>query len=261
MNRIFRTLFIFLILLTTRGAVAQPQQVKVNLLNNGSYNFSQTTRSELDELNELEDFQHGFPLQPSNDFELLMSLSITAQDELGYLINQVSMASHTQAVLAPNKDKQRAQIKIDTKFAGQADQLTDLVRASIVADDVSSLISAYEALTKQADVVQLKNRFAQPKASGYRDLNALVRLPHSGMIVEVQFHLNNIADIKSGPEHDTYVQIQAIELQANREHRPLTDYELHRITKLRQDSHKLYHKAWLSYKRQHSAKHSITQAA
>ena len=53
-----------------------------------------------------------------------------------------------------------------------------------------------------------KNRFKKPTASGYRDLNLLVRLPKTNLIAEVQLHLKAIADVKSGPEHDLYEQIQ-----------------------------------------------------
>ncbi|QBF82046.1 GTP pyrophosphokinase [Shewanella maritima] len=260
MNRLFRTLFIFLVLLTTRGAVAQPVQAKISVVNSNGYSVTQAARSEVDELNELEDFQRYLPLQNSRDLDELMQQTEAAQSELASLINLVSAQTQTQAIIAQPKSRIRAEQKIATKFAGETAKITDLARASIVASDVSSLMSAYKQLEQHAEIVQLKNRFANPKASGYRDLNALVKLPNSQMIVEVQLHLNDIAEIKSGAEHDTYVQVQAIEANAKRQQRQLNDIETAQITKLRQASHKLYHKAWLGYKRQNIAAHTLTAA-
>ena len=105
-------------------------------------------------------------------------------------------------------------------------------------------------LHENSEIIQIKNRFANPKASGYRDLNVLVKLPKSQMIVEVQLHLQTIAAIKSGQDHQDYEQIQSIENKANQEHRALSELEMQKITQIRQQSHKQYHKAWLDYKRQ-----------
>lgn len=40
-----------------------------------------------------------------------------------------------------------------------------------------------------------------------------------------------------------------IEANAIKQQRPLSEFELAQIAQLRQESHKLYHKAWLNYKR------------
>ncbi|WP_394129087.1 RelA/SpoT domain-containing protein [Shewanella maritima] len=250
MVALFRTLFIFLVLLTTRGAVAQAPQVKANPLAPSNYNHQQATRSELDQLISLKDFSSEQPKQTSDNLNELMFQAKTAQAELSNLLDDISDKTYTQALVPEVKSYQRAQHKVTHKLGGDASKITDLARASIVADDVESLMYAYKKLTQRSEVIQLKNRFANPKPSGYRDLNTLVRLPDTQMIVEVQLHLNDIANIKSGADHDTYIAIQQIEANAQTEHRPLSEYELSQITQLRQDSHKLYHKAWLTYKRQ-----------
>ncbi|MCV5804366.1 hypothetical protein OFN34_36775, partial [Escherichia coli] len=78
-----------------------------------------------------------------------------------------------------------------------------------------------------------KNRFKKPGPSGYRDLNLLVRLPKTNLIAEVQLHLKAIADVKNGPEHDLYEQIQKLERQASMEKRNLSEIEMASIKNMR----------------------------
>jgi ppGpp synthetase/RelA/SpoT-type nucleotidyltranferase len=249
MNKLFRTFFIFLILLSTRGAIAQPNEVKYNKLAQPS-DFSQKSANDIEQLMALYNSNDDLVIQDTDNLQALMTRAPVAQQELVDLLHFISQSSHTKAVIPATKSYQRAAQKVQAKFNGDASQLTDVARASVVASDVKSLLASYQQLSQHTEIVQLKNRFAQPKMSGYRDLNVLVKLPVSQMVVEVQFHLNDIADIKSGPEHHVYEQIQQIESQAKATSRHLNDIEQAMIAKLRQDSHKQYHKAWLSYKRQ-----------
>ncbi|QSA18425.1 phosphoribosylglycinamide formyltransferase, partial [Vibrio furnissii] len=71
--------------------------------------------------------------------------------------------------------------------------------------------------------------------------------PKTGIIAEVQFHLKAIADVKSGPEHDLYKQIQNIERTAGRDQRALNDWEMAKIQKIRRESQDLYQQAWQPY--------------
>lgn len=259
MNKLFRTFFIFLILLSTRGAIAQPNEIKYNKLAEPS-DFSQKSYNDIEQLINLSNQHSASAQQDTQDLDALMARAPQAQQELIALLNHINHASQTSSIIPATKSYQRAAQKVQLKFNGDASQLTDIARASVVANDVNSLLTSYQLLRQSTNVVQLKNRFAEPKTSGYRDLNVLVKLPQSQMVVEVQFHLNDIAEIKSGPEHQVYEKTQAIELQAKKQRRALNDLERASIAKLRQDSHKQYHKAWLYYKRQ-SLYPSTIQAA
>ncbi|PMG32167.1 GTP pyrophosphokinase [Shewanella sp. 10N.286.52.C2] len=247
MSRIFRTFIIFLLLLTSRNAIAVTVDTKPV---KPTYDFRQIVSNDLDSLLALQNTLGAAPQQFSHDLDALFERAPEAQSELSNLVTKISQQNQAYTIIPKIKSYQRAQQKIALKFDGDASYLTDIARATIVTNDVASMMSAYKAIVAHAEVVQVKNRFATPKASGYRDLNLLVKLPQSQMVAEVQLHLNKIAEIKSGPEHHVYEQIQHIELQAQRQHRPVSELELMQIVKLRQTSHKLYHKAWLSYKRQ-----------
>ncbi|EGR0261918.1 phosphoribosylglycinamide formyltransferase [Vibrio cholerae] len=186
-------------------------------------------------------------VQPYQDFDVLYSKAHQAQIELETLCKSTALLTHTQAYFAGTKSRQRALEKVELELDGQAERITDLARATIVAHDVASLVTAYETLSREATVVKVKNRFKNPAESGYRDLNVLVQLPKTGIIAEVQLHLAAIAQVKSGAEHELYEQIQTIERTARQEQRELTEWENAQIAKMRSASRDLYQQAWQPY--------------
>lgn len=187
------------------------------------------------------------PVQPYSDFDVLYSKAHQAQAELETIVKSTALLTSTEAYFAGIKSSQRAKQKIALELDGKTDRITDLARATIVADDIESLMSAYEVLDRETTIVKVKNRFKTPQASGYRDLNILVKLPKTDIIAEVQVHLKAIADVKSGPEHKLYEQIQRIERQAAVESRQLSEIETARINSIRSESRALYLNAWQPY--------------
>lgn len=249
MTKLFRTFFIFLLLLSSRATVASAFDINDTKTDRSNYSARQVQSHDLQGLYALSSQTFDIPLQTSSNLANLYSQAHKAQSELSQLLEQITTQSQAHIIIPEVKSYQRAADKVATKFSGDARKITDLARASIVTDSIQELMQVYQVLSEQTQIVQQKNRFATPKASGYRDLNLLVRLPESGMIAEVQLHLQDIADIKSGPEHKVYEKVQMIEANAIKQQRPLSEFELAQIAQLRQESHKLYHKAWLNYKR------------
>ncbi len=249
MNKFFRTFFMFMVLLSSHSAAAAHEH---NLKNNDSrqnFVFKQTFSKDLYGLNAIPSSVLGTIQQNNDDFDLLYAQADAAQTELAQLLIGFDDSENYQVLIPEVKGRQRAEWKVQNKLDGDVSLLTDLARASIVADNIHNLMVAFEMLNERGIILQVKNRFAIPKASGYRDLNLLVKLPQTQMIAEVQLHLQKIAEIKSGDEHQVYEMVQQIEAQAKQQDRELTDFEVAKITQLRQQSHKLYHKAWLNYKR------------
>jgi len=189
----------------------------------------------------------GNVFQPYDDFDILYSKSHYAQAELETLCKSTAMLTSTEAHFSGVKSTHRAKQKVITELQGDTSRITDLARATIVANDVSSLVDSYEALSKEATIVKVKNRFKSPAPSGYRDLNILVQLPKTGIIAEVQFHLKAIADVKNGAEHALYEEIQRIERLAQQEQRNFNAIELARIERIRAESKNLYQQAWQPY--------------
>ncbi|MGR5065068.1 phosphoribosylglycinamide formyltransferase [Photobacterium sp. DNB22_13_2] len=185
--------------------------------------------------------------QPYNEFDKLYQHAQAAQQELEQMLTQVSLHTEAQPIIPGVKSRERAEQKIATELNGQPEKLTDLARGTLVANNISSLVDAFNHLSRESTIVETKNRFKQPASSGYRDLKLLVQLPQTGLIAEVQLHLDTIAEIKSGPEHDIYETIQHIERQASQEQRLLNDIEVAKIKVLRQESQQLYQQAWHQY--------------
>lgn len=187
------------------------------------------------------------PTQPYTDFDVLYSKAHQAQYELETICKSTALLTDSQPYFAGVKSKHRAEEKIAHELNGQVERITDLARATIVAEDVASLVSIYEALERETTIVKVKNRFKKPGPSGYRDLNLLVRLPKTNLIAEVQVHLKAIADVKNGAEHDLYENIQKIERQASMEKRSLTEFEMASIRNMRNQAKNLYQQAWQPY--------------
>ncbi|MGF1682084.1 phosphoribosylglycinamide formyltransferase [Photobacterium minamisatsumaniensis] len=185
--------------------------------------------------------------QPYSQFEDLYAQAEPAQQELELLLKEISLHSSAAPILPGIKSKQRAQYKIATELGGHTERLTDIARGTLVAKDIGSLVHAFEQLSKETNVVEVKNRFKHPAPSGYRDLKMLIQLPQSNLIAEVQLHLDSIAEIKSGPEHKIYEQIQQTERLSLAQNRALNDIETARINVLRKQTQKMYQDAWYQY--------------
>ncbi len=185
--------------------------------------------------------------QPYSEFNQLYQNALTGQSELESLTERIALQSQTTSFSSGIKSKPRALNKINTKLAGSSELITDLARSSIVAQDIPSLMSAFELIGQEMDIVRIKNRFKSPGASGYRDLSLLVRLPESQIVAEVQLHLEAFSVIKNGKEHHNYEQIQQIERLQLSENRQLSELELAAVNKLRKESKQMYHYAWNQY--------------
>ena len=137
----------------------------------------------------------------------------------------------------PIKTFDRAAAKV-INTAGQVDQsrtsgITDLVRGRIIVDTPEQIIAVRKFLLEhdaEFGIVKVKDRFAKPSGSHYRDINLSIEL-ENGHIAEIQI---NQRDMLAASEytHDAYEEIDAIEKRAQFENRDLTPEELARSRKL-----------------------------
>lgn len=249
MSLMFRTTALMLLLLSRAPAYAA---FPVGTSSDGSRSTgqnqvcAQTFRHNLSGLYSIPT-THNKPSQPYDDFDVLYSKAHQAQAELEAICKEASLLTSTQTQFAGVKSADRARQKIKLELNGEVGRITDLARATIVAEDISSLMQAYEVLGKEAHIVKVKNRFKQPAPSGYRDLNVLVRLPKTQLIAEVQLHLKAVSEVKNGAEHELYEELQHIERSALAQERDLTEVEVARVKSIRRLSHELYQQAWQPY--------------
>lgn len=96
------------------------------------------------------------PTQPYTDFDILYSKAHQAQAELETICKSTALLTNSDALFAGVKSQARAEEKIDLELDGDVSRITDLARATIIANDVESLVEVYEALSREADVVKVK---------------------------------------------------------------------------------------------------------
>ncbi|PKG39049.1 RelA/SpoT domain-containing protein [Psychromonas sp. Urea-02u-13] len=250
MNKLLRAFFV--LLAVSSQANAAPLKLPGHIDATKLLPFSQPNRrhnhsKDLAGLYAVQAFQSNDIKQPYSEFNLLYQNALVGQSELEIITEGITLATGTHSFSSGVKSQPRALDKINRKLAGNSDQITDLARTSIVAKDVPALMNAFELIEQKTQILRIKNRFKTPRASGYRDLNLLVRLPDSQIVAEVQIHLEAFSVIKNGEEHDNYEQIQHIERMQLTENRPLSEIEQASINKLRTESKQMYHTAWDQY--------------
>ncbi|MEU4518464.1 toxin glutamine deamidase domain-containing protein [Amycolatopsis sp. NPDC024027] len=101
------------------------------------------------------------------------------------------------------KDSARALAKIE-KHDWDGSRLHDLVGTKIQFEQVADMYRALDAVRNDPEltIVDFTDRLAEPKDSGYRDLQLNVRLPN-GHVAELRLHLTHIDEVASY-EHALY---------------------------------------------------------
>ena len=104
-------------------------------------------------------------------------------------------------------------------------RITDFERRSMVCETFEQMESLLRDLNQLLTLIRVKNRFAKSNkhakaTAGYRDLQVLAYLPGTTFIVEFQFHLRPLFDIKSSTidtqdatgktGHERYVEFREI---------------------------------------------------
>jgi hypothetical protein len=111
------------------------------------------------------------------------------------------------------KDPKRAIEKVCRVYGGHCDRVLDLLRATIVADDVSQIETALELLTsgfdKRVSVRRIKNKFeARIVKGGFRNIHINLVLtrqgapPESGFLCELQVQHREIFEAEQGNDRE-----------------------------------------------------------
>jgi uncharacterized protein YukE len=126
------------------------------------------------------------------------------QSTLNRITERIAGETDGHAGFRPEpKDDVRALAKIE-KHEWNGGKLTDLVGAKIQFERVADMYRALDAVRNDPEltIVDFTDRLAEPKGSGYRDLQLNVRLPN-GHVAELRLHLTHIDEVASY-EHALY---------------------------------------------------------
>jgi len=134
--------------------------------------------------------------------------------------------------VGPLKELDRAQEKLG-EFRGNHQNIVDIVRGRIVVDTPDQIRAVREYLqahAKEMGIEVIKDRFAVPSETHYRDINIKVRLPN-GHVAEIQI---NQRDLLASSEftHDSYEDVQSLDREADAQGRDLTESEREKRAKL-----------------------------
>lgn len=121
--------------------------------------------------------------------------------------------------LAPVKGIKRAAEKVVLDYNGDATQIGDLLRATIIVADYGGLQAVLDRLGEAFDVVAVKNRTdvevsapnltVKTSPDGYMDVLLNVRVP-GGVRAEIQINMPAMMAAKDGPGHKLYEVARAM---------------------------------------------------
>lgn len=179
-----------------------------------------------------------------------------AKDKAEYdeILKAAAEQPKSSPLLAPLKGKERAQEKVDGKYGGDWNRLQDVVRGSLIVDDLSSMPDTMAALRRNAEakgwkIKSFENRFntppppwdTGPTSAGYRD-SSLVLVSPNGINAEVQINTKSMADAKE-KGHVWYEEIRPILERAASGGAPISASEKALIDDRTKKSSELYNKA------------------
>lgn len=153
-------------------------------------------------------------VQSSDDIGVLLWQAEHVHEWLQELVALWAEELHVEHQPAAMKTRTRVVEKILRSYKGKAECVTDIVRSTILANDVKQVREVLQVEIGEADVNIIKNRFdvsydAQD-SGGYRDVNVLFSWPEfkgtpfEGFIFELQIILRGFAEIKHGYGHEAY---------------------------------------------------------
>jgi hypothetical protein len=194
------------------------------------------------------------PRQPVTTIESLYADAVQAQPALIDLAERVAASTGAQPVVMGLKQRERVSSKVQGREGGDASRVLDVARAALVYDDLGSLYDGMKAAFKFAQdagitVLRVKDRFLSPKDTGYRDLQMNLRVPlarpdgsTSWHVVELQFHLKDLYELKKGEGDALYREIRTLE-----ERRPLDTAASARLEELKRRHRELFEAAFQRY--------------
>lgn len=168
----------------------------------------------------------------------------------------LNIAAETKgATLLPGlKSRDRIQKKMDDEYDGDANDIRDVVRGSIVFDSLESLYKAVAKVHSSAKILYVNDRFDNPRSSGYRDIkfNLEMKMPDGKpYVVELQFHLSDMLRFK---EWETALYKERRVLEGERKEMKISGADPRgikeleeKIARLQYDAKSVYAQVWDKY--------------
>lgn len=143
--------------------------------------------------------------------------------------------------MGPIKSRDRAHAKIESDYGGNHRDIKDLVRGRFVVNTPEQIKAIKQAILDEFDIDSMKDKYAVPSDTGYRDINTKIAL-ENGHVAEIQIQQRDMLRVNR-LSHDIMEDVQQIQRRAKLENRVLTEAEYERVTTLEKQSIDLHNAA------------------
>eukprot|EP00931_Biecheleriopsis_adriatica_P080304 TRINITY_DN5365_c0_g1_i3.p1 TRINITY_DN5365_c0_g1~~TRINITY_DN5365_c0_g1_i3.p1 ORF type:complete len:1224 (+),score=251.97 TRINITY_DN5365_c0_g1_i3:112-3783(+) len=124
-------------------------------------------------------------------------------------VKRIASQFNAEPMIPRLKGPERSRVKVNVRYGGDASQLSDVVRATLVFQTIDDMYGAVKHLIFHEHLfgtrlcfTHFADRYQNPFKGGYRDILCLIRV--LGFICELQFNLEAIIKIKEGLGHVQY---------------------------------------------------------
>lgn len=166
-----------------------------------------------------------------------------AEDKPSFDQQIIRLAEQTggKALLVPLKAPDRAFEKVVTSLGGKLDELTDVLRATLVFEEIAQVVAAHDQLLKQLPVLRERNLYREglSLSDGYRD--AKIDFDFDGIPVELQFNTQRMLAAKE-KAHGLYEEKRQL-LAGKRTGRQLSTGQKRRLRELDHQMRIIYREA------------------
>lgn len=145
------------------------------------------------------------PVQQSESMEEIYAQAEASRGDIKKVTENIATDFGGTAHFRPGealKSKSRAQDKVDKKYGTPA-KLKDILASTVSFPDQKQVMKALDGFLKNGAVVEVKNKFKNTPASGYRDISMTVRMPN-GHLTEIQFTTDSLLKAKNAAGHVMY---------------------------------------------------------
>lgn len=139
-------------------------------------------------------------------YEAAYQIKQALRDLLDKMVDKVKGLDYVDAKIVELKPRDRANEKAREEYLirqpGPPESwLYDILRSSVICKTKKQVAQVNKFLSKKAHIVQVKNRFANPAYSGYRDIlyHVLLDWPYKenvGFVAEIQVHHKDVLNLE-----------------------------------------------------------------
>eukprot|EP00035_Acanthoeca_spectabilis_P006576 m.126374 g.126374 ORF g.126374 m.126374 type:complete len:235 (-) comp13568_c2_seq2:129-833(-) len=149
------------------------------------------------------------------------------------VLEEIAAATATEFHVGPQKKSERLFEKARIAYDGDLRRVTDYERRSFVCGTFAEAATVTKRIGDGFEVLRMKKRFSAKNRSakdrlkesgGYHDLQFVVRVPETDLLLEVQVHLAVFYDVKTSlattqdadgrSGHERYVEFRGIQEEA-----------------------------------------------